>query len=170
MELVEAALEQLSSFGLSVVEISKFYRTPAFPAGSGPDFVNGAVLCETSLSPKAVIAALHTIEADLGRVRKDRWEARVIDLDLIDYAGVILPDVETHSVWRGLTLTEQMERAPDQLILPHPRVQDRPFVLVPMHDIAPNWVHPVTGQIIVDLIGKFTSEELTEIQPLPHQV
>lgn len=156
----------MSSVGLDVCETSRFFRTPAFPANSGPDFVNGVVLCQTQLLPKSVISALHRIEADMGRTRTERWEARVLDLDLIAYEGVILPDPETHAQWRDLSLEEQMARAPDQLILPHPRVQDRPFVLIPMQDVVPDWVHPVTGRRLQQLVDGFPDAERAEIRPL----
>lgn len=165
-EIVKAAIERMSSAGLVVQQTSRFFRSPAFPADSGPDFVNGVVLCKTQLLPKDVIAALHRIEAELGRTRNARWEARVLDLDLIDYAGVVLPGADIHSEWRELALEDQLKQVPDQLILPHPRVQDRPFVLIPMTDVVPNWVHPVTGHGLRDLLAAFTVADIAEIQPL----
>ncbi|MCP5073023.1 MAG: 2-amino-4-hydroxy-6-hydroxymethyldihydropteridine diphosphokinase [Rhodobacteraceae bacterium] len=163
---VEVALELLSREALRIEAQSRRFQTPAFPPDSGPDFVNGAVLCSTKLTPQQVLERLHAIEKMVGRTRDRRWEARVIDLDLVDFGGRILPDSETYRAWQSLPLAEQMTRAPDQLILPHPRVQDRPFVLVPMRDVAPEWVHPVSGRRLVEMIDTFTAEELSEIKPI----
>ena len=164
--IVEGAISALSRFDLFKVEVSRFYRTPAFPADSGPDFVNGVISIETTLSAQSVLDALHQIEAEAGRTRERRWEARVLDLDLIDYGGAIAPDAETHKHWRELPLEQQMTQAPDQMILPHPRVQDRPFVLVPLRDVAPDWRHPVLAVSVDDLLAGFTPEALGEIQPV----
>ena len=148
------------------INISGFYRTPAFPAGSGPDFVNGVVKAKTDLSAAELLAVLHELEADMGRERGRRWEARRLDLDLIDFAGCIAPNQEVHKEWRQMPLEKQMRSAPEQMILPHPRVQDRPFVLVPLHDVAPDWVHPVTGVSVSDMLAEFSEFELAKIRPL----
>ena len=145
--------------------MSGFYQTPAFPAESGPDFINGVVRGETSLSAEELLAVLHGVEAEFGRTRNKRWEARVLDLDLIDFGGQIAPDLGVYEHWRRLPLIDQMKQAPEQLILPHPRVQDRPFVLVPLRDVAPNWVHPVTGVSVTDMLAQFSADALAEIRP-----
>ncbi len=166
VQVVEAAIGALSSGGLFEVEISGFYQTPAFPAGAGPDFVNGALRATTDLSASEVLALLHDVEDKGGRTRTERWEARALDLDLIDFDGQIAPSLEVFETWRDLPLAEQMERAPDQMILPHPRVQDRPFVLVPLRDVAPDWVHPVSGVSIDAMLERFDAEALKEIRLL----
>lgn len=166
VHLINEALRALSRKGLFRVEISEFYQTPAFPAGAGPDFVNGVLWAETALDAKALMAVLHTVEADFGRTRDTRWEARVLDLDLIDHNGSILPNDAVHRDWREMSLSDQMTLTPKQLILPHPRVQDRPFVLVPLRDVAPDWVHPVLGVSLDTMLGKFSGAELAEIRLL----
>jgi len=88
VQVVEAAI------GLFEVEISGFYQTPAFPAGAGPDFVNGALRATTDLSASEVLALLHDVEDKGGRTRTERWEARALDLDLIDFDGQIAPSLE----------------------------------------------------------------------------
>jgi 2-amino-4-hydroxy-6-hydroxymethyldihydropteridine diphosphokinase len=167
--LIMGALRALSRKGLFKVEISDFYQTPAFPAGAGPDFVNGAVKAETDLGPESVLAILHEVEAEFGRTRDKRWEARVLDLDLIDFDGVIAPDETVHAAWRDMPLKEQMTCTPEQMILPHPRVQDRPFVLVPLRDVAPDWVHPVTGVSVDAMLDGFSDAALAEIRPFDPQ-
>ncbi len=163
---VAIALGLLSSESVKILNFGRSYQTPAFPPTSGPDFVNGAVLVSTTLSRTELLAHLHEIERKVGRTRNKRWEPRVVDLDLIDYAGQVAPDEVIFREWFDLPLDQQMQRAPEQLILPHPRLQDRPFVLVPMRDIVPNWVHPVTELSLNQMLARFSAEELTEIQPI----
>ena len=163
LQTLEKALELFPLESLQIRRISKWFSTPAFPAGSGPDFVNGAVMVKTELSPAGVLAALHRIEATMGRTRENRWEPRLCDLDLIAYDDIILPDLETFQKWKSLDLSDQQTRTPDQLVLPHPRLQDRSFVLVPLNDIAPDWCHPVTGITVSEMLGALPEEELAEI-------
>ncbi|MEN3973544.1 2-amino-4-hydroxy-6-hydroxymethyldihydropteridine diphosphokinase [Emcibacter sp. SYSU 3D8] len=132
---LEAALAAIGRAGVTVVKRSPWYETVPEPRSDQPNYVNGVAQVRTDLAPADLLALLHRVEADFGRVRVDRNEARLIDLDLIDYGGlVIAPDGE------GLTL-------------PHPRAHCRRFVLVPLRDVAPDWRHPETGRSIDALIG-----------------
>jgi 2-amino-4-hydroxy-6-hydroxymethyldihydropteridine diphosphokinase len=128
-----------------IVAVSRFFKTPAHPAGAGPDFVNAAALLETPLSPERLLAALHAIEADHGRTRDQRWGDRTLDLDLLLLGDRVLPDAATLRRWIELPADRQRREVPDHLILPHPRLQDRGFVLIPLAEIAPAWRHPLTG-------------------------
>jgi 2-amino-4-hydroxy-6-hydroxymethyldihydropteridine diphosphokinase len=145
---------------------SRWFRTPAFPSGSGPDFVNGAAMLETVLDPESVLAALHGAEAALGRVRPARWAPRVCDLDLIAIEDTVLPDRATLERWMAIDLGQAQTVAPPRLILPHPRMHERGFVLAPMADIAPDWRHPVTGQTVAGMLAALPAAELAGIQPL----
>ncbi len=167
LQTLEKALELFLSESLQIRRISEWFSTPAFPAGSGPDFVNGAVMVETSLAPDAVLAALHRIEAAMGRTRENRWEPRLCDLDLIAYDDIITPDLETFERWKALDLSYQKTMTPDQLVLPHPRIQDRSFVLVPLNEIAPDWVHPVTGITVSEMLAAIPTADLAEITVIP---
>ncbi len=142
---------------------SSLYRTPAFPAGSGPDFVNAAFSVETDLNPREVLACLHDAEKRFGRVRQQRWAARTLDLDLIAYENQILPDLSTYSYWAELPLEEQQKKAPEELVLPHPRLHERAFVLVPLNDIAPDWVHPVTGKSVSQMLKSLPKSAKAEV-------
>ena len=163
---IDVALGLLSTESLRILSQSHRYRSPAFPPGSGPDFVNGAIFCATQLTPKALLDVLHNVELKTGRTKKKRWEARVIDLDLLDFGGRVEPDLETYNIWKKLNLAEQMSHAPEQMILPHPRIEDRLFVLVPMRDVVPDWVHPVSCKSLDQLIDKFSRQDLSEIRPI----
>ncbi|MDN5567830.1 MAG: 2-amino-4-hydroxy-6-hydroxymethyldihydropteridine diphosphokinase, partial [Paracoccus sp. (in: a-proteobacteria)] len=125
---------------ISISSVSRFWTTPAVPAGSGPDYANAVALVTSPLSAADLLAELHRIEADHGRDRSNgRWSARVLDLDLIAYNDLILPDIDHLKRWIDLPADQQRTQAPDQLILPHPRLQDRGFVLAPLAEIAPAW-------------------------------
>lgn len=148
------------------VTLGKLYATPAFPVGFGPDFVNSACVFETESSPQEVLDGLHDIEAKFGRTRDLRWGQRTLDLDLIAVGSTVLPDVATYGYWRDLPLDAQKIRAPRQLILPHPRLEDRPFVLVPLADIAADWVHPVLRKTVADMLAAHSDAARAEIRPL----
>jgi len=161
-----AAVAELSKLGLQVRAISRFFHTPCFPAGAGPDYVNAVIEVASTLSPVEILAQLHAVETRFARVRDQRWGMRTLDLDLIAVADQILPDRETIVKWQGLPLEEQMRLAPDQLVLPHPRVQDRAFVLVPLCDIAPNWQHPVLGHSAAQMLAALPEADITDVKPL----
>ncbi len=148
------------------VTVSTFYSTPAFPAGAGPDFINAACAFHTSDTPRAVLDGLHEIEATLGRERMQRWGERTLDLDLIAKGDFLLPDRPTFDHWHNLPMDQQTTLAPDVLILPHPRVQDRSFVLIPVADIAPDWVHPVLGKTTQQLLAARPEDERASVVPL----
>jgi len=133
---LEAALGQFPTYGLRVEAASPFYQTPAVTPYAQPDFVNAVARISTALDPLELLKQLHRIEAAFGRVRSHRWEERTLDLDLIDYNGLILH-----------------ETAENRLILPHPRAAERAFVLGPLAELAPEWRHPVLSVSVSELLA-----------------
>lgn len=128
--------------------------------------MNAVIECRCDLSPSEVLARLHEVEADFGRERVQRWGMRVLDLDLVAYGDTVLPTREEQARWRHLPLEQQMRDAPAQLILPHPRIQDRAFVLVPLSDIAPGWRHPATGQGLDAMMDALPQGDRAALIPL----
>ncbi|WP_435140519.1 2-amino-4-hydroxy-6-hydroxymethyldihydropteridine diphosphokinase [Pseudopelagicola sp. nBUS_19] len=163
---IAAALKRLNCADISLCAVSRFYSTPCFPSGAGPDYVNAVASVQTSLTPAELLSRLHTVEADFGRNRQQRWGMRTLDLDLISFNSLVLPDVETQTYWQGLSLQAQLEVAPEKLVLPHPRMQDRAFVLGPICDIAPDWTHPVSGECARDLLVGLPVEDQNALIPL----
>ncbi len=166
LEMVNEALGLFAGAAIRIIKQSQWYSAPAFPAGSGPDYVNGVVEIESDLPAEAVLAALHTIESALGRTRPKRWAARVVDLDLLAMGDEIAPSPEGFAHWQALPLEAQMQAAPAEMILPHPRLQDRAFVLKPLAEIAPDWRHPVLGKTARALLAALPAEARNEIRPL----
>ncbi len=165
-ETLEKSLELYSTESLQIEDQSGWYSTPAFPVGSGPDFVNAAVSVKTELSPQKVLDALHRIENKLGRTRENRWEPRICDLDLIAYDDIVAPNISTFRKWQRLLPNDQIKSTPSELILPHPRMQDRAFVLVPLNDIAPDWHHPVVGLTVNEMLNALPQSDRAEIKPI----
>jgi len=166
LDILQAALGLLARDGVEIQSVSRFYATPCFPTGAGPDYVNAAALLRVTLTPKDILSRLHGVEQALGRTRIARWGQRTVDLDLLAFGDEILPDLEGYEYWRNLPIEAQSKRAPEDLIVPHPRLQDRAFVLVPMVDVAPDWVHPVLHQSTRQLLDDLEPDEVEQIKPL----
>jgi len=118
-----AGLERLPSTCLKTA--SGLYRTQPVGCIDQDWFVNAAALVETSLSPHDLLAGLLEIESSLGRVRTEKWGPRLIDLDLLYYGRKIVNE--------------------NGLVLPHPHLDRRRFVLAPLTEVAAKWVHPILG-------------------------
>lgn len=112
---------------INLLRTSPFYQTQAIGPGDQPDYINAAIKIETSLSAHQLLLALQSIENQQGRVRKERWGARTLDLDILVF--------------------DQLIENSEQLILPHPRAHERAFVLAPLNDLDPNLVIPKRGNI-----------------------
>ncbi|MEM9148387.1 MAG: 2-amino-4-hydroxy-6-hydroxymethyldihydropteridine diphosphokinase [Pseudomonadota bacterium] len=166
-ETLEAALAILSQDAdLSVAAVSRWYRTGAIPIGSGPDFVNGAAIFKTTLSPQPMLDRLHEVERTLGRTRGTRWEPRTCDLDLIAMGSSVFPDQQTVTSWVQLSLQQAMKASPKGLVLPHPRMQERAFVLIPLKDIAAEWRHPVLDLTVAEMCARLPAEAQAGVTPL----
>jgi len=137
-----AALEALEGAGVRIVARSRWYRTAPVPASDQPWFINGVVGVETALVPADLLALLQRIERDFGRHRGVPNAARTLDLDLLDYDG-------------------RVETGPN-LVLPHPRLHERAFVLLPLAEVAPDWVHPVLNRPVRGLVAKLPASQKAE--------
>ena len=132
----------LERAGLRIVGRSRWYESAPVPMSDQPWYVNGVVEIDTDLDPASLLALLHEIEAAFGRTRSVRNEARPLDLDLLAYGDRVLTE------------------APRPLI-PHPRLHERAFVLLPLAELAPDWRHPALGEGIQALIGRLPGDQVT---------
>lgn len=144
--LLEAALARFPQAGLPVVARSSWWRSAAWPDPKGPEYRNGIALVETNGGPHLLLQALFSIEAQLGRARDAKNAPRTLDLDLIAYGRQVID-------------------APG-LAVPHPRAHQRLFVMRPLAEIAPGWVHPVLGRTAAELaISATVGRDAERVQP-----
>jgi 2-amino-4-hydroxy-6-hydroxymethyldihydropteridine diphosphokinase len=134
---ITAALDALAQNGVKIEAVSAFYATPAWPDPSAPPYVNAVARVGSALMPAALMEILHQIESAYGRTRGEKNAPRTLDLDLIDYHG-------------------RVEEGPPTL--PHPRAEERAFVLIPLSGVAPGWRHPVTRHSVEELIAALPEE------------
>ncbi len=134
----------MAAAGVRVVARSRWYRSSPVPASDQPCYVNGVARVATDYDPAALLSALLDIERRIGRERGENNAPRVIDLDLLAY-----DDVVSQGSAQGSAQGPGVGAAP---VLPHPRLHERAFVLLPIRDIAPGWRHPATGQGLDELI------------------
>jgi 2-amino-4-hydroxy-6-hydroxymethyldihydropteridine diphosphokinase len=138
---LNAALESLAARGLRVTARSRWYESAPVPASDQPWYVNGVVRVATNLAPAALLAVLHKVEEEFGRVRGEPNAPRILDLDIIAYG-------------------DRVARGKDIPQLPHPRMQIRGFVLLPLREIAPRWQHPLLRQTLDQLIAALPPDQI----------
>lgn len=140
----EAALEAMEAAGIHIAARSSLWQTsPVGVPDEQPDYINAVISVKTELPPQALLESLLAIEQDFGRVRTFKNAAKSIDLDLIAYDDKILGDTNK----------------PEELIVPHPRMQERAFVLLPLQEIAPDWVHPLSKKALKELIEALPADQ-----------
>ena len=126
------AVKRLNSLpGITVKNVSHVYETAPVGGPGQPDYLNAAIEIETTLDEVELLIACLCIEKDMGRVRKERWGQRNIDIDILFYNRLIMKS--------------------EELTIPHPLMHKRAFVLQPLSDIAPEFIHPVLGKTVSEL-------------------
>ena len=141
-ETLAVAMKELEEKGLRIEKTSRIWLTAPVPVSDQPWYHNAVVSISTPLPAPAVLKILQSVENDFGRVRDIRNEPRVLDLDLLTYND---QSFET-----------------EDLILPHPRLHQRAFVLLPIQDIDPNWTHPILVQSLTSMLAEIPEEQMAK--------
>ena len=144
-DTLSAALVALTAERIRILTRSGWYRTEPVPQSDQPWFVNAVVSLATELSAKDLLTVLQTTERHFGRIRGEPNGPRILDLDILDYQGEVMNATA--------------------LVLPHPRLHERRFVLMPIAEIAPDWRHPILGLTAAQLLARLSSEQ--QIERLP---
>lgn len=142
LDNLRAALDTMAP-DVTVLAESHVYETPPWGYEDQPAFLNMVVKAETGLEPESLLTYLKQIEVGLGREKSVRWGPRLIDLDILFYDDLVIDT--------------------PPLVIPHPRLHERAFVLVPLADVAPEVVHPVSGEFVWELLLK---ADMSGIEPL----
>lgn len=129
-----------------LLKSSTLIETTPFGKQDQPAYINAVARIETRLSALVLLQALRNMERSAGRERHERWGERTLDLDILDYNGVVLEE--------GVEQTVDAE-----LVLPHPAISEREFVLVPIVEIAPRWKHPVTGMTARKMLAALNTDK-----------
>jgi 2-amino-4-hydroxy-6-hydroxymethyldihydropteridine diphosphokinase len=144
-DTLTAALAALKEKRIRILTRSGWYHTEPVPRSDQPWFVNAVVSLATELGAKDLLNALQATERQFGRVRGEPNAPRILDLDILDYQGEVM---DTTS-----------------LVLPHPRLHERRFVLIPIAEIAPDWRHPILELTAAQLLARLSSEQQIEHIP-----
>ena len=142
------AMFLLSDMNTTIVNVSSLYLTKSWPNELFPDYINIVLKIKTNLDPKSLFVKIKKVEKSLGRKNKPKNHPRECDIDILDFNRKKI----------NIMINEQ------KLILPHPRMSTRSFVLLPLFEISKNWKHPVSHKKITILLNKISDNDLSSIK------
>tara|TARA_A100001015_G_scaffold22289_1_gene25324 strand:+ start:385 stop:897 length:513 start_codon:yes stop_codon:yes gene_type:complete len=143
---INKAINYLKDLNVNLISLSNFYETPSYPDKSKPKFINICIKLKTELNPTDLLTELQIIEKKIGRTRLNKNEPRVCDIDIIDYDGKIIDE--------------------ENLKIPHPRLHLRNFVIYPLREIEPEWIHPIFNKKIDNFFKELSKNSHNEITRL----
>ncbi len=137
------ALRFIEEKDIRIKKVSSIYKTPPWGKKDQPEFLNQVIEAETEVSPKKLLNTCKEIEKKMGRKKGERWGPRIIDIDILFYGEKIIKE--------------------ENLTIPHPLITERAFVLLPLYEIAPDFIHPVRKEKIKALLMKKKGKEIKKI-------
>lgn len=165
-ETLKLALEEFQFENLLIQKKSEIYTSLAFPDPEKPKYLNGCVRISVNCNASDVLDRLKRIETKMGRQQSSRWDSRICDLDLLSFDDKVSPSRKTFDYWYKMPLRDQILEKPTELLLPHPRIQDRAFVLKPLLQVAAGWTHPVFNLTVRQMLNFLPKEERYSILPI----
>jgi 2-amino-4-hydroxy-6-hydroxymethyldihydropteridine diphosphokinase len=140
-----AALDLLRAGGVEIVQVSRWYRSPPLPPSSQPHYINGVIAVRSGHAPEDLLSLLHRVERAFGRVRGERNASRSLDLDLLACGDMVIAG------------------GAGGLEVPHPRLGERSFVLLPWAELSPGWRHPLSGLTVSEMIARLPPGQEIEV-------
>ena len=144
---IETAISYLNNYKIKIIKKSSFYETPSYPNNKNPKFINIVIQAETDLNPTDLASVIIFVEELLERKRSKKNDPRTCDIDIIDYENKIL-----NFKYNNL-----------DFFVPHKKLVYRSFVLMPLQEILPKWIHPETSDSIEDLVNRLSDEQKKSI-------
>ena len=144
---IESVKFKLKKNNIKIIKCSKNYETLSWPNKKNPKFLNTVLKVKTQLSPKKLMKKCLHIEKELGRTRKNKNEPRTCDIDIIDYDEKIIKSTKNQA-----------------LIIPHPKMHKRNFVLLPLFEISKTWIHPIKKISIKELVNSLKTKDLKTVK------
>ena len=164
--LKKCVVEIRSYLAIESVLESNWYISSSFLDEREPRYVNVGIRLCTNLKPIELLNFTSVLENKFGRKRQKRWGPRTCDIDILLSDQLILPSKLSFKKWMNLNLSDQIKVVPNELILPHPRLQERAFFLKPLNDLQPDWVHPFLKMNAKEMLDSLPPNELENIQEL----
>lgn len=140
---IKCAMSELNNKGVNIIKVSNYYKTEPIPFSDQPNYINAVALVNTSFNPYELLGIFHNIENDYGRLRHEVNGSRTLDIDLLSYDEIVISE--------------------PNLIIPHPRLHQRSFVLKPLLDITMTWVHPVLNVNAHDILSNLQTHYKVEL-------
>ena len=143
---IKKTIDLIRLYEIKIIKFSSFYETPSYPNSLKPKFINIALSVEFNKSPKELLKKIWIVEKKMGRIRHVKNDPRTCDIDIIDFNGLVINE--------------------SNITLPHPEAHNRSFVMYPLMEIYPQWIHPLINKKIDDIINKFDLKTRNEITKL----
>ena len=137
-ENLDTAIHLIHEKAGNIINLSSIYSTAAWGIEEQPDFLNQALLIQTDKEPLELLDTLLEIETEMGRIREQKWGPRINDIDILNIDDLVMDS--------------------ERLKIPHPYLSERRFSLVPLVEISPDWIHPVTGKSTMEMLAECTDE------------